>query len=163
MLSVRFAESFLNKYLTFAISYKNDRWMTFHCAVAFAVMMWLVKVLALLPCVWRCADSWAYTHSVAATRCKRACTYTTYFNFNTVCRECSEDPPIEYTMCEFACANTNVNKHNYEYLNCICRKCFEKGDFMPDMCTVGCGVDPKVQYYRLCKDCEMYGYYLMDF
>ena len=129
----------------------------------FATNIWsmtgLLKVLALLLLLFTCTGSWA--HSVG--RCKRACTYITYFNYDIVCKECAENPPIDYNMCDFACGNSRVNKHNYEYLDCICEKCFKKGNLMRTMCVINCSFDPKVRYYRLCKGCENYGYYLMDF
>ena len=128
----------------------------------FADNMWrmtgFLKTMALLF-LCPCTDSRA--HSIG--KCKRACTYITYFNNDRVCKECAEDPPIDYNICDFVCGKTHVNRHNYIYLDSICEKYFKKGTLMHTMCAINCSFDPKVRYYRLCKGCEKYGHYLMDF
>ena len=103
-----------------------------------------------------------YVESYDARTCEIVCSYTEYPGNLPICVKCSDDPPISYDMCYFACGTTKVTKTTVVLLGRICAKCFAShmGLVMAIVCDAHCkkGISISDKNKRLCGKCYIKGY-----
>lgn len=91
--------------------------------------------------------SLAEAHS--SMRCVLACENTMYSQNAAVCRQCVQNPPINYQMCRFACDYTQSPD-----LRSICERCVPRVELSDDLCIHACRFTAFDQYGRICQRCE---------